>query len=327
MNSFVINATNNNANFKIDRNFLLKDKHDGQFIIRNNYFETTIKEGDSFASLKKEKSNFLFYQEVKMLNKGVIQMIRNEPDDKLSKKEIELNQERINEGKEPLKYFNHNFFFQDGELFQKYSFLDDYAYSLLKVYKRFINPIRHFNRVVTQITNIDFETFEEERIFIERTLFGRLINSLPYENRLQFILLSINKYKTIELTEIPLNEALEFLKNFVSSGIIKMGSYIVETQKLINKNAFIFNNQTAVGFASNDISNEESRLTEASLIKFADYIGEQSKLFENLQIIEPNFISLFSSREFGQLNYEKLKFAEIFSKRLWPVDLTLDSYD
>ncbi|MBA4241485.1 MAG: hypothetical protein C0448_12225 [Sphingobacteriaceae bacterium] len=327
MNTYMINATENHAYLDLTEDYDPRDKHEGKFIYRNQKEEISIKPGDHFASLTNSISLNSLDKKAQLFNKGIIENVYTIEDKSLTKREREINLARIKDGKKPIKYFRHTLDFTDAESFKTHKSLDDYSYSLLKIYKRYINPVRHFSRVVTELPKSDYETLELERIYIERTLFGRLINSIPYENRLQFILIAVNQFKKADFREIPLADALILLKDFVSSGLIKMGEYLIESQKLIKNNYELFGDIEKVGFISPDIFNSNEELKEDHLDLKTDYIESQSKLFNRLFEIDTDFDSLFSIAGFEIKQNEKMEFRKIFSESSWPIDLTFDNYE
>lgn len=58
--------------------------------------------------------------------------------------------------------------------------LEDFSYSLLKVY-RFAEPERHFRRRYVYLEQEDFETLEKGRVFWSRTAFALYASRLPVE--------------------------------------------------------------------------------------------------------------------------------------------------
>ena len=301
MSYVMINATNERA--KIDAPIENKSKYDGKFIIRNYLQELSIKSGDHFASFYNKK------KDIKMLNKGLVKSVRVSLTTDYTQTEYKLRQRIIDQGKIPSSVFIHEIDFVETTNFHNYVFLDDYTYSLLKIYKRYLNPVKHFSNTVTDLPKVDFDTLDNERVFVDRTLFGRLINALPYENRLQFLLYSIDYFQEPDLTKVPFSEAFPLLKDFVESGIIKMGKYMIKAQELIRDNQDVFKGNLDFIF----IDNNDRRYQT-----YNDSLNEQAELFKSLFETSDNFNLMFSRDE---VNGENELFNSIFNRRAWPVDL------
>lgn len=319
MGYFMINATAGHAHIDLPSNWQ-SNEHKGQIAFRNINRNPRIKIEDEFISFK-DNDHFSFISEKHILTtKGIISSIKTVEDNKLSDYERKVNEARANKKLPKLKYFNHEVEFKKGIPFTDYKYLDDYSYSLIKIYKRFIKPARHFSRSVTELPKIDYETLDKERIFVQRTMFGRLINALPYPNRLQFLLFAIETFNSPDLREVQLSRAFPFLKDFVGSGVIKMGHYLIKSQEMIN-NLKLFDQEFEVGFENNlTIEGSLNKLTGETNI---DYINDQVYLFNQVFSISNNFEKLFSMDDINPVDTSVFEIA--FRRRSWPVDLNTDN--
>jgi len=323
MGAYMINATQGHAVVTLPK--LIKDKYNGKFEIRNSTPKIKIHQNDEFASIVNNHETIFLSEKVEMLNRGYVSSVTNIETKQLTERELDENRRRAKRGKNPLRYYIHTIKFEEATPFSHYKFLDDYTYSLLKIYKRYIRPVRHFSRVITELPVEDFETLKKERIFVERTLFGRLINALPYQNRLQFILYAIDKFNEADLRKIHFSKIYPDLKEFVGTGVVQMGKHLIQSQNLIKKHSKIFLDDTKIGFGYDiDVENLEIEDPKKRKQDKVDYIDSQAFLFQEVFSIEEDFNDLFSMDKFQISKDDRTLFDNIFSKRAWPIDYNTD---
>lgn len=244
---YMINATPGHAIYTFLSNWS-EGRHDGTFIVRSHRTELNLKKDDLFASFIEDPKADYNSEKIVMANTGIFEKVESTPTQPTNK-EVAINESRKRRGLSQFSYYLHNIKFTEGEPFTKFKFLDDYSYSLLKIYKRYLKPTRHFSRNITTLDKIDFETLQKERIFFERTLFGKLINALPYQNRLQFLLFSIDKFGKADLRDVRISDAFPLLKDFVGSGVISLGETLINSSKLIEGMSEIFGDDADIGFS------------------------------------------------------------------------------
>lgn len=317
MSTYMINATAGHA--EIDYPLAqTKDKYNGVFTIRNSKTRVSVSYNDEFTSIIDNSESDYYCEKIELLNKGYIKSVKTEEAKELTDGEKKDNEKRIKKKLKPLKYYIHKVHFEEAVPFKTHRFLDDYTYSLLKIYKRYVRPGRHFGRVITELPSVDFDTLKEERIYVDRTLFGRLINSMPYQNRLQFLLFIIEEFNEADLRKIPFSQAFPLLKDFVGTGIVEMGKYLIKAEELINDNKAIFKNNTNVGFAYEadlkPIVSNKKREKKKEPFKI-DIISEQVELFKNVFEIDNDFNELFSSNELNYKKADRELFDKTFNKR------------
>lgn len=316
---YMINATGGHATYTFPSTWQ-NSKHDGSFIVRSHTNNLNLREDDLFASFIEEPRATYNSEKIIMANTGIFKKVDSTPTSP-TRHEAAINESRKKRGLIQFNYFLHNIKFTEGEPFKKYKFLDDYGYSLIKIYKRYLKPSRHFSRNITTLDKVDFETLKKERIFYDRTLFGKLINAIPYQNRLQFLLFSIEKFGKADLRDVPLSDAFPYLKEFVGSGVIKLGEILINSKKLITEMSQIFGDDIDVGFAKEE---DIKRVKSKSAHKI-DHINPQVELFEELFSISTDFEELFSKKELKTSRADKELFNKLFRKRFWPVDLNTDN--
>lgn len=317
----MINGTLGHANIKVQ-----DAQSSGAIMFRSDSAKNRMRIGDEFVSLVDNPEAQFVTEKIQLLNKGHINKINSPiriPLKFLLPHELRKRSQNIKYGRKPTNFYQHTITFTDASPFKKYKFLDDYSYSLLKVYKRYIKPLRHFSKVVTEIPETDFETLKNEKIFIDRTVFGRLINALPYPNRLQFMLFCIEKFNQADLRKIHFSRATPYLIKFVG-GVVDMGKYLNTSIEILNQHQDLFGDSKEMAF-----QDEENRIislnrsTKETKKNISDNIYLQSRLFSELFEMG-NFDELFSIHESEKKQNENSEFEKIFSQRPWPVDLNTD---
>src|ERR1700749_203086 len=323
MGLFLINATDGHAEMVLPDKKPI-DRHDGFFQIRDHKTRIRIKQHDQFATIIDNFETSFNCEKIELYNKGFVKSIDVEIAKELNEREQRINYYRIKKKLTQYKFYIHTVKYEGASIFKKHSFLDDYTYSLLKIYKRYVKPARHFGRVITELPEVDFETLQKERIYVDRTLFGRLINALPYQNRLQFILFIIDEFKEADLRKIKFSAAFPLLKEFVNSGVIETGKYLIKSEELIERSREIFNGDLDIGFAYEDYLINKSETQRSKEIPQIDYIKGQANLFRDVFNIDENFDELFTGEHLNYSKEDREIFDKTFNQRAWPVDLNTD---
>lgn len=328
MSYWMVNGTSGHADIDIKRGNE-KSEHDGVISYRVDSTNYRFKAGDEFTAVSDNSEAEFVNEKVKLLNKGIISKtyepipIKTKDLTALELKKVKYIKEK--KGKNLIFYY-HRFDFAQAENYKEYKFLDDYSYSLLKVYKRYIKPVRHFSKIVTDIGETDFTTLKNENIFISRTIFGRLVNSMPYANRLQFLLYCLEEFKTTDLRKVHFTKATPILKKFIGHGILDMGKYLTESVEIIKSNPDLFGDYRFVGFVEeNDLLKFRTRPLRSKAKLLVDNIYDQSLLFKNVFDYNKSFENLFSEEKFEIKKTVVEDFEKKFSKRPWPVDLNTDN--
>lgn len=152
-----------------------------------------------------------------------------------SDKEKTENSERAKTGQAPHpQKFRYTIYVDaNGEL-QTRNKLSDLSFSLLSV-DRYEHPYRQFAKQVRTLEEEDYSTIVKGLIYVARTAFGKLVNALPLQNRLEFRLLVIQHFNSDTLTDIDYVEALDFLYNYIDQRILSQGRLLIETDRLIQE--------------------------------------------------------------------------------------------
>jgi len=146
--------------------------------------------------------------------------------------------------------------------------LNDFVYSLLKI-SRYNKPYLHFNWPYNKLKKFDYDTLTNERIFLSRTIFGKIINKLTIEHKIDYLNLCFAELGDDYFNGHSLKKALEILRNYINYTIVTPGRYIEKTTNLIS-NIIPEEYKNKIGFMG-DYENE-----------IPDNIFEQNKLFKEL---------------------------------------------
>lgn len=222
----------------------------------------------------------------------------------------ELLRARVAGSPPPRDTYRHNFKIEITQKLVTNNLLSQLEYSIKDVY-RYNNPAVHFQTQYREIKKDDFKTIVDGLIYTARTAFGKLINSIPRQNKLEFMIQAMNEYSTIDFAKIPLQVGLDFLYDYLERRILKKGWLLVETDRILNEK---FNDILApkeIGFVNpstetyNNISTQANYFNELFRLErqhnFRDYVNQ--KISENPALEE--------------------RFNKIFEKETWPIDLKL----
>lgn len=110
--------------------------------------------------------------------------------------------------------------------FDEPRYLQDYAYSLLRVY-RYREPWRHFNRSYTRMVPFDFETIVRGYVFWARTAFGTFANVLPEPKLFEYLRLAAEHRPDWVVRGGDMGAAWSLLKSFIEDEYIASASVFV----------------------------------------------------------------------------------------------------
>ena len=208
----------------------------------------------------------------------------------------------------PADSYHHYFSYLIDKQLNQNNTLTDLEYSLESV-NNFSEPIRHFQTQYRKLIEDDFETIVNGWIYATRTVFGKLVNSIPRQNKLEFMLQAIDRFDTIEFKSVPLLDGLDFLNEFIETRILSRGKLLVATNRLISKKLNDLFDKDEVGFID--------PMTEKS-----NRIAPQAAIFEQLLALE-NDVNLKTNLNKAIHANEDLesRFEKQFSKKSWPIDL------
>ena len=187
--------------------------------------------------------------------------------------------------------------------------IDDFSYTLLKIYKWYNDPIRHIRSPYSRLDKSDFDAIISGRIFISRTAFGKTLNALHIDHRVSFLQNLIQENPDLYARGNNYIEAFALLKEYIQT-------YIYPDVKMVSEiGAFLLdlNSEEAgnLGFADPENFEKES-----------DNIMEQVKLCNDFNLTEYGIDYIdFLFEEIKNATNEEIQFSNSFNNRPLPIYL------
>lgn len=204
----------------------------------------------------------------------------------------------------------HNFGIEITKDLETNNLLSDLEYSLISVY-RFKNPVVHFHQQYRELSGEDHETILQGWVYATRTVFGKLVNSIPRQNKLEFMLRAMDHFSTVDFRDISLYEGLTFLYKYIDMRILSRGKLIVETNNLIKQHL------------SNIVPYREIGFINPQNLK-SDTLSVQADLFEELFLREENVdLRKYINHHISENSQLEQRFHQIFRLHTWPIDLSI----
>lgn len=184
--------------------------------------------------------------------------------------------------------------------------LTDFSYSLRRI-KKYSNPIVHF-RKYSKISEFEYLNIFHGEVFISRTAFGYLFNSLHVEHRRQFIAMIISEnldlyFKTKDYID-GIKLLIEYIKNYIIyyAEILKESFFtlkdLIPDAKILQ--SISFTEETGVSRIENNIQMQINVYNEFLL-------NDEENFLEDL------LIEIESSKQI------EAKYSEFFKNTLWPM--------
>ncbi|WP_127132977.1 hypothetical protein [Pseudoflavitalea rhizosphaerae] len=208
----------------------------------------------------------------------------------------------------PRDTYRHNFEIEVNQKLFNNNLLNELEYSLRNVY-RYNNPVVHFQTQFRELNEDDYETIVKGLVYATRTTFGKLVNSLPRHNKLEFMIQAMNKFSTIDFAKISLRSGLDYLYEYIERRILSKGLLLVEIDKLLNSKFKDILPPNEVGFIDPDTEKHNT-------------ISIQAKYFEHLFRLEKEHnLKEFVKKKINENFEAEGRFDKIFEKETWPIDL------
>jgi len=172
------------------------------------------------------------------------------------------------------------------ELIKTPNKLDDLLYSLHKVYN-YDRPFIHFNRVYSRLTNDDFEVIANGKLFIARTAFGKLVNSLHQKHRIALVQMLIERNPSIYFTSRKYDEVFDLLKEYIETRILIFTEFLSGAWNNFQKINPDSNNQIA--FAESSESRRDLISQQIDSINKMNELNAQNKFYLRLESVEIEF--------------------------------------
>jgi hypothetical protein len=311
MNDYVVNISPNHALIKpISKSEVSKNSFaDIEFVDGENF--TRLNKDDSFVTLNKNEDYFFQHFGFVAEKPRTEQLSENEARNLLSNFE------------EGFSYYRHIVPVKIKDVLTKDNLLDEYMYSLLGI-KNLANPYIHFRKKVTALNPNDYETITKQWVYVARTIFARLINAIPKENRLDFVLQSMAQFQKIELRETPFLRAIEFLRDYIDENFLSQGRLLIGIKHILE------NELNEVGIPINELSfldheEENNQLNDSNpFVENNDKIIQQAKSFEQLFSIDEDLGIIDKIFNDVSKNVEiERRFEKLFKNKPWPIDLRI----
>jgi hypothetical protein len=155
--------------------------------------------------------------------------------------------------------------------------------------------------------------------YVARTAFGKIANALPYENKLDFARLTMDRFKTVDFKGINFMKGLNFLLEYVHDNFIKQGELLIETDNMLREHlASDELDINQVGLIELDDVDEDGNVIEAT----PNLVSKQADLFRTLLAIDRKSSFIQDIQHAIKENSDvEARFHQLFSKVSWPIDL------
>lgn len=179
---------------------------------------------------------------------------------------------------------------------------DDLVYSLLVVYN-YAWPMIHFQRQYRELGNKDYETITKGWLYVARTAFGKIGNALPNDVKLEFMLIVMREFNTMDFKDLKYDDVFDHLKNYIEGHILSQGRLLIETERMLEK--------IGVPAAGIGFYDEESHKS--------DLVQTQADLFRELFDLDPENTLIQETKTEIEKNEQEDRFYKLFKKRSWPL--------
>lgn len=122
--------------------------------------------------------------------------------------------------------YNHDVNFRVLERFQKLKPIDYYLYSIKRV-RNWERPMNHFKLKYTEINQLEFEAITEDKVFLERTILGGVVNQLPSEHRESFMQLLMIEMPSVFFEIKDYKPVYDLLKRYLEYAIVNPSKMLV----------------------------------------------------------------------------------------------------
>lgn len=285
-----------NTNY-VNLNSRLAVGNEGIFSIESTDLKLPIDEGDDLLFLKKHIGDDLEFSSLGLVTRSVGRELKPAQN---------INQKIKTKPQRP-KYL-HKFEYKIESLLEKNNLLSELEYSLQFV-ENHNKPAVHFFQQYRNILTPDFETITNGWVYATRTVFGKLVNALPRQNRLEFALHAMDNFQTIDLASINILKGLNFLFEYIEKRILSRGRLLIATDNLLHFQLKDHMPANEVAIIDPDTEEKLNISAQATLFK---------KLFE---LEGQQSIETFLKKTVHDNPDIEARFQKIFKRRSWPIDL------
>lgn len=145
---------------------------------------------------------------------------------------VEISSEVINiEDVEKTKY---TIEYKLDEVFEENKPLGYYLYSIKRV-RNWDRPNSHFKRKYTEINQLEYEAITKDKVFLERTILGGVLNELPVEHRLSFLNLLMSEMPNVFFEIKDYTKVFNLLKQYLEFAIINPSKMLYESFSILKE--------------------------------------------------------------------------------------------
>ena len=279
------------------KNSTLLAGYNGNFRIESTEPSIPIEIGDDILFIKVVKDDMIFTNTGIVSSVGKREFVQGQPSTPGRRRQF----------RDRDKY-HHHFNFEIKKILQKNNKLSELEYSL-PIVDNYHHPEVHFQAQYRSLPEKDFETIVHGWVYATRTVFGKLVNALPRQNKLEFMIHAMDHFSTIDFSNISLIDGLDFLYQYIERRILSRGRLLVATDGIIKKELSDILPTEEVGFAGPE--NE-----------YVHNISNQAQIFRSLFALEKEKSLKTTVKETVENNKElEARFQNLFSRRSWPVNL------
>lgn len=256
-----------------------------------------VSQGDNYILLSDETQGFRFKEQGEVVYTADPQPLP------YTQAEINENNRRARLGLDPMPPKNkHTVHISPKKQLHTINRFYDLVYSLLAI-KNYARPMAHFQRQYRELNNIDYETIIKGWLYVARTAFGKLVNALPNDVKLEFMLIVTRDFKTMNFTKLEYDKVFDKLEEYIEGHILSQGRLLIETERLLR--------EIGVPAAKIGFYDEESLKT--------DLVQTQARLFQDLFAVDPGNTLIQEIKTEIEENEEESRFDKIFKERAWPL--------
>jgi hypothetical protein len=193
--------------------------------------------------------------------------------------------------------------------------IENYAYSIPGM--DYIFPDKYFNSAIKKIDLQDYNNIINNRIFIARTAFGMIVNSLPIDNRIEiaYAFVKNNYYERPEIKDYI--NALKYVQDFLENSLYPIGKMLTDSYNILEKNFSETFPIKSLGFIDSHEDLKGLRLDGDLLFNQANRFSELFNYLEKTEL----FFKIYKDIE-ENIKFES-KYNTRFEKVRFPITLNI----
>jgi hypothetical protein len=269
---WIFNASTLNQNFNNSNNQIISFEQKGKFAGAI---------GENIVLLENKNENWIFTKQYEI---------------------IDINQKKLNDD-----YTHLEISIEFIREFEEKKLLEDYVYSLARV-TDFKKPYKHFKRKYSRLTDVEFEAIVDNKIYINRTILGTILNALHIDHQKSFIEYLAQEEPALLTNRPDVDKALNHLYEYVETNIIEPINYLKSSGELFIN---IFGNDELDGLG---FSEDLEKMNNIKMVK------PQLELIEKYQKFLPLFKKPERDTTYNTL-YENKAFINLFKNARLPITL------